>query len=238
MEIRRRKRELGRPIDNPVRHALEKTGYECKLLSVTHPWQPYMTFHTTGRFSRSDRSYHKNCGPTAITNLLDAAAARCGREDLLRLSPEEIFRRVAAIGRHRAAYWSIRDPIPLGGTSYAMLGNYIHTCLYRFGLGDRVRLSGRLLSSARDMAREIRRAELVIAAAGQPKMVTADMLKDGQILIDVGVNVDEEGNLCGDADYEAAGQLDLSITPVPGGVGTVTSSVLMRHVIEAAESLR
>jgi methylenetetrahydrofolate dehydrogenase (NADP+)/methenyltetrahydrofolate cyclohydrolase len=90
----------------------------------------------------------------------------------------------------------------------------------------------------KDMAREIRRAELVIAAAGQPKMVTADMLKDGQILIDVGVNVDEEGNLCGDADYEAAGQLDLSITPVPGGVGTVTSSVLMRHVIEAAESLR
>jgi methylenetetrahydrofolate dehydrogenase (NADP+)/methenyltetrahydrofolate cyclohydrolase len=88
------------------------------------------------------------------------------------------------------------------------------------------------------MAREIRRAELVIAAAGQPKMVTADMLKDGQILIDVGVNVDEEGNLCGDADYEAAGQLDLSITPVPGGVGMVTSSVLMRHVIEAAESLR
>lgn len=90
----------------------------------------------------------------------------------------------------------------------------------------------------KDMAREIRRAELVIAAAGQPKMVTADMLKDGQILIDVGVNVDEEGNLCGDADYEAAGQLDLSITPVPGGVGMVTSSVLMRHVIEAAESLR
>ena len=90
----------------------------------------------------------------------------------------------------------------------------------------------------KDMAREIRRAELVIAAAGQPKMVTADMLKDGQILIDVGVNVDEEGNLCGDADYEAAGHLDLSITPVPGGVGTVTSSVLMRHVIEAAESLR
>jgi len=162
MEIRRRKRELGRPIDNPVRHALEKTGYECKLLSVTHPWQPHMTFHTTGRFSRSDRSYHKNCGPTAITNLLDAAAARCGREDLLRLSPEEIFRRVAAIGRHRAAYWSIRDPIPLGGTSYAMLGNYIHTCLYRFGLGDRIRLSGRLLSSARDMAREIRQDSLLI----------------------------------------------------------------------------
>ena len=161
MEIRRRKRELGRPIDNPVRHALEKTGYECKLLSVTHPWQPYMTFHTTGRFSRSDRSYHKNCGPTAITNLLDAAAARCGREDLLRLSPEEIFRRVAAIGRHRAAYWSIRDPIPLGGTSYALLWAYVHACLRRFGVRD-VRTSGRLVASPKAMAREIRQGSLLI----------------------------------------------------------------------------
>ena len=89
-----------------------------------------------------------------------------------------------------------------------------------------------------DMAEEIRRAELVIAAAGQPKMVTADMLSEGQILLDVGVNVDEEGNLCGDADYEAAEELDLLITPVPGGVGTVTSSILMRHVIESAERVR
>ena len=89
-----------------------------------------------------------------------------------------------------------------------------------------------------DMAEEIRRAELVIAAAGQPKMVTADMLSEGQILLDVGVNVDEEGNLCGDADYAAAEDMDLQITPVPGGIGTVTSSILMRHVIESAERVQ
>ena len=87
----------------------------------------------------------------------------------------------------------------------------------------------------KNMAREIQRAELVIAAAGQPKMVTADMLREGQILLDVGVNIDEEGNLCGDADWEAAEDMDLLITPVPGGIGTVTSSILMRHVIESAE---
>ena len=87
----------------------------------------------------------------------------------------------------------------------------------------------------KDMGREIRRAELVIAAAGQPKMVTADMLSEGQIVIDVGVNMSEDGKLCGDVDYASAEPVVDAITPVPGGVGTVTSSILMRHVIEAAE---
>ena len=87
----------------------------------------------------------------------------------------------------------------------------------------------------KDMGREIRRAELVIAAAGQPKMVTADMLSEGQIVIDVGVNMSEDGKLCGDVDYASAEPVVDAITPVPGGVGTVTSSILMRHVIESAE---
>ena len=87
----------------------------------------------------------------------------------------------------------------------------------------------------KNMAREIQRAELVIAAAGQPKMVTADMLSEGQIVIDVGVNMDADGKMCGDVDYAAAEPLVQAITPVPGGIGTVTSSILMRHVIESAE---
>ncbi len=90
----------------------------------------------------------------------------------------------------------------------------------------------------KDMAEETRRAELVIAAAGKAKMVTADMLSEGQIVIDVGVNMGEDGKLCGDVDYAAAEPLVQAITPVPGGVGTVTSSILMRHVVEAAEALR
>jgi methylenetetrahydrofolate dehydrogenase (NADP+)/methenyltetrahydrofolate cyclohydrolase len=86
------------------------------------------------------------------------------------------------------------------------------------------------------MAAEIQRAELVIAAAGKAKMVTKDMLREGQIVIDVGVNMGEDGKLCGDVDYAEAEPLVEAITPVPGGVGTVTSSILMRHVVEAAEA--
>ena len=89
-----------------------------------------------------------------------------------------------------------------------------------------------------DMAAETKRAELVIAAAGQAKMVTADMLSEGQIVIDVGVNMGEDGKLCGDVDYASAEPIVDAITPVPGGVGTVTSSILMRHVVEAAEALQ
>ena len=89
-----------------------------------------------------------------------------------------------------------------------------------------------------DMAAETKRAELVIAAAGQAKMVTADMLSEGQIVIDVGVNMGEDGKLCGDVDYASAEPVVDAITPVPGGVGTVTSSILMRHVVEAAEALQ
>ena len=66
-------------------------------------------------------------------------------------------------------------------------------------------------------------------------MVTADMLSEGQIVIDVGVNMSEDGKLCGDVDYASAEPVVDAITPVPGGVGTVTSSILMRHVIESAE---
>ena len=89
-----------------------------------------------------------------------------------------------------------------------------------------------------NMAAETKRAELVIAAAGQAKMVTADMLSEGQIVIDVGVNMGEDGKLCGDVDYASAEPVVDAITPVPGGVGTVTSSILMRHVVEAAEALQ
>lgn len=89
-----------------------------------------------------------------------------------------------------------------------------------------------------DMAAETKRAELVIAAAGQAKMVSADMLSEGQIVIDVGVNMGEDGKLCGDVDYASAEPVVDAITPVPGGVGTVTSSILMRHVVEAAEALQ
>ena len=86
-----------------------------------------------------------------------------------------------------------------------------------------------------DLAAECRRAEVLVAAAGKAGAVSAQCLAPGQVVLDVGINVDENGNLVGDVDFAAAETTVDAITPVPGGVGVVTTSVLARHVIEAAE---
>lgn len=80
----------------------------------------------------------------------------------------------------------------------------------------------------------VKNADVVIAAVGKAGFVTGDMLREGQIVVDVGINVNEEGKLCGDVDFEAAEKIVSAITPVPGGVGSVTTAVLMNHLVEAA----
>ena len=86
-----------------------------------------------------------------------------------------------------------------------------------------------------DLPAECRRADVLVAAAGKAGAVSAQCLAPGQVVLDVGINVDEDGNLVGDVDFAAAENTVEAITPVPGGVGAVTTSVLARHVIEAAE---
>ena len=80
-------------------------------------------------------------------------------------------------------------------------------------------------------------AEVLVAAAGKAKMVTADMVGEGAVVADVGINVDEEGNLCGDVDFDVAAEKASYISPVPRGVGSVTTSVLAKHVVKSANLL-
>ena len=80
-----------------------------------------------------------------------------------------------------------------------------------------------------------RNADVVVSALGRAKMIGSEILGSGQTIIDVGINVDEEGNLCGDVSFEEAEKDAAAITPVPGGVGSVTTAVLMKHVIQAAQ---
>lgn len=80
-----------------------------------------------------------------------------------------------------------------------------------------------------------RNADIVIAALGKAKMIKADNLGENQVIIDVGINVDENGKLCGDVDFDDVSEKAAAITPVPGGIGSVTTAVLMKHVAEAAE---
>ncbi len=85
-----------------------------------------------------------------------------------------------------------------------------------------------------DMPSVAREGEILIVAAGRAGVVGAEYVSPGQIVIDVGINVNEEGKLCGDVDYAAVEPIVDAITPVPGGVGSVTTSVLVGHVVEAA----
>lgn len=85
-----------------------------------------------------------------------------------------------------------------------------------------------------DMPAVVKEADIVIVAAGRAGVVDGSYLREGQTVIDVGINVNEEGKLCGDVKYDEAEPIVDAITPVPGGVGSVTTSVLVGHVVEAA----
>lgn len=85
-----------------------------------------------------------------------------------------------------------------------------------------------------DLKAECQAADIIVAAAGVAKMVTSDFVKPGQIVLDVGMNVDEEGKLCGDVDFAGVSEIVDSITPVPRGVGSVTTSVLLKNTVTNA----
>jgi len=86
----------------------------------------------------------------------------------------------------------------------------------------------------RDLAGHCRRADILCVAAGKPRMITGDMIKDGAVVIDVGVNRLDTGKLVGDVDFESASQHARAITPVPGGVGPMTIAMLMKNTLLVA----
>ena len=91
-------------------------------------------------------------------------------------------------------------------------------------------------SKTKDLKAELLEADIVIAAIGRPKFITADMIKEGAVVIDVGVNRLDNGKLCGDTDYENILKKASVITPVPGGVGPMTITSLMENTLEIFES--
>ena len=90
-------------------------------------------------------------------------------------------------------------------------------------------------TKSKDMPALTKKADILIVAAGKPGVVGAEYVSAGQIVLDVGINFNAEGKMTGDADFAAVEPIVGAITPVPGGVGTVTTSVLMAHVVEAAK---
>ena len=89
-------------------------------------------------------------------------------------------------------------------------------------------------SRSTDLAEQLATADIVVAAVGRPEMVTGEMLKPGAVVIDVGINRTESG-LVGDVDYASAAQVASAITPVPGGIGPLTVTMLLENTLKAAQ---
>ena len=89
-------------------------------------------------------------------------------------------------------------------------------------------------SRTKDLAAECREADILIAAIGKANFVTEDFVKEGAVIIDVGINRLENGKLCGDVDYNACFESAAAITPVPGGVGPMTIAMLMKNCVQAS----
>jgi methylenetetrahydrofolate dehydrogenase (NADP+)/methenyltetrahydrofolate cyclohydrolase len=90
-------------------------------------------------------------------------------------------------------------------------------------------------SATRDLAVHTRQADVIVAAVGKRNVLTADMVKPGAVVIDVGMNRNEAGKLCGDVDFDGVKEVAGWITPVPGGVGPMTITMLMANTLESAE---
>ena len=93
-------------------------------------------------------------------------------------------------------------------------------------------------SRTEDIASHTRRADIVVSAMGRPSAVTGDMLKEGAIVIDVGISRMADGSIRGDVDFESAEKVAGWITPVPGGVGPMTIAFLLKNTVTAAENSR
>ena len=90
-------------------------------------------------------------------------------------------------------------------------------------------------SRTKELTKEIKDADIIISAVGKRNVVTDDMVKEGAVIIDVGMNRNEEGKLCGDVDFENVSKKASYITPVPGGVGPMTIAMLLNNVIKATK---
>ncbi|MBQ9510274.1 MAG: bifunctional methylenetetrahydrofolate dehydrogenase/methenyltetrahydrofolate cyclohydrolase FolD [Clostridia bacterium] len=90
-------------------------------------------------------------------------------------------------------------------------------------------------SKTEDLAEHTKRADILAVAIGKPKFISADMVKDGAVVIDVGINRDENGKVCGDVDFERVLPKCSLITPVPGGVGPMTVAMLLKNTLAAAQ---
>jgi methylenetetrahydrofolate dehydrogenase (NADP+) / methenyltetrahydrofolate cyclohydrolase len=166
---------------------------------------------------------------------------------------------VDALNPYTAGRLAVGDPTFLSATPYGVLEILRHADVETAGahvvIIGRSNLVGRPLSvmltlkgrdatvtlahsRTRDLPGVCRTADVIVAAVGVPALVTADMVRPGAVVIDVGTNRTEDGRLVGDVDFEAVAEVAGAITPVPGGVGPMTVTMLLQNTLEAARVRR
>ena len=125
--------------------------------------------------------------------------------------------------------------IPLSGRRAVVVGRSLVVGKPAAMMLDRENATVTLCNSrTRNLPEVCREADVLVVAMGRRGAIGADCLREGQVVVDVGIHVNEEGKLCGDVKFAEAEPIVDAITPVPGGVGTVTTSVLVGHVVQAA----
>ena len=126
--------------------------------------------------------------------------------------------------------------IPLSGKRAVVVGRSLVVGKPAAMMLDRENATVTICNSrTQDLPALCREADVIVVAMGRMGAIGGDCLREGQVVVDVGIHVNEEGKLCGDVRFAEAEPVVEAITPVPGGVGTVTTSVLVGHVVEAAE---
>jgi len=161
-----------------------------------------------------------------VDGLTPISAGRLARGEpgLVSCTPRGIMELIASVGV---------DP---GGKEAVIVGrsNLVGRPLFSLLLGANATVTV-CHSRTRDLGEVCRRAEILVAAAGQPRLVTGDMIRPGATVIDVGTNRTDDG-LVGDVDFEAAKEVAGAITPVPGGVGPMTIAMLLANTVQAASA--
>lgn len=127
--------------------------------------------------------------------------------------------------------------IPLSGRRAVVVGRSLVVGKPAAMMLDRENATVTLCNSrTQDLPALCREADVLVVAMGRRGAIGADCLREGQVVVDVGIHVNEEGKLCGDVRFDEAEPIVEAVTPVPGGVGTVTTSVLVGHVVDAASA--
>ena len=156
-----RKRKKHPVITDPLADAKTKTGLDFQNLQEAGDWKEFVTFHTTGEFSRLGKGYTQHCGPTAMTNLLCTLDKRKENPMVHSKTPAEIFEETASIGKRMLLYWNVKLLGVWGGSNAGFIYFYFRACMRRFGV--KTQMAGfRLFTSPASAAKALEEGKILM----------------------------------------------------------------------------